>query len=72
MAPTPGWGYSCIIGEPRKLGILAVFRTTVRTLLKERAIEPALDRDEPKLNADLKRQACNHLLVTQSLTHGSP
>ena len=57
MAKTPGWGYSRILGELRKLGIMSVSRTTVRSILKEHGIEPAPDRAEPVWDQFLKRHA---------------
>lgn len=57
MAKTPGWGYTRILGELRKLGIVSVSRTTVRSILKEYGIEPAPDRVEPVWNQFLKRHA---------------
>jgi putative transposase len=57
MAKTPGWGYSRILGELRKLGIHSISRTTVRSILKEHGIEPAPDRAEPVWDQFLKRHA---------------
>lgn len=57
MARTPGWGYSRILGELRKLGIMSISRTTVRSILKEHGIEPAPDRAEPVWDQFLKRHA---------------
>ncbi len=57
MAKTPGWGYTRILGELRKLGIMSVSRTTVRSILKEHGIEPAPDRVEPVWDRFLKRHA---------------
>ncbi len=57
MAKTPGWGYTRILGELRKLGIKSVSRSTVRSILKEHGIEPAPDRREPVWNKFLKRHA---------------
>ncbi|MDF1869441.1 MAG: hypothetical protein P1U30_03535, partial [Phycisphaerales bacterium] len=57
MAKTPGWGYTRILGELRKLGIMSVSRTTVRSILKEHGIEPAPDRVEPVWDKFLKRHA---------------
>jgi len=57
MARTPGWGYTRILGEFRKLGIMSVSRTTVRSILKEHGIEPAPDRVEPVWDQFLKRHA---------------
>ncbi len=57
MAKTPGWGYTRILGELRKLGIMSVSRSTVRSILKEQGIEPAPDRTEPVWDKFLKRHA---------------
>ena len=57
MARTPGWGYTRILGELRKLGIMSVSRTTVRSILKEHGVEPAPDRAEPVWDQFLKRHA---------------
>ena len=57
MARTPGWGYTRILGELRKLGILSISRTTVRSILKEHGIEPAPDRADPVWDQFLKRHA---------------
>ncbi|CAE7757781.1 unnamed protein product [Symbiodinium sp. CCMP2592] len=57
MARTPGWGYTRILGELRKLGIMSVSRSTVRSILKEHGIEPAPDRAEPVWDKFLKRHA---------------
>ena len=57
MAKTPGWGYTRILGELRKLGIMSVSRSTVRSILKEHGIEPAPDRVEPVWDRFLKRHA---------------
>ncbi len=57
MARTPGWGYTRILGELRKLGIMSVSRSTVRSILKEHGIEPAPDRAEPVWDQFLKRHA---------------
>jgi len=57
MAKTPDWGYTRILGELRKLGIMSVSRTTVRSILKEHGIEPAPDRAEPIWDRFLKRHA---------------
>ena len=57
MAMTPGWGYKRILGELRKLGIMSVSRSTVRSILKEHGIEPAPDRTEPVWDKFLKRHA---------------
>ncbi|MEK6195462.1 MAG: hypothetical protein N2F24_14690, partial [Deltaproteobacteria bacterium] len=42
--PFPGFGYTRIIGELRKLGIKKISRQTVRNILKEEGIEPGPDR----------------------------
>ncbi len=57
MAKTPNWGYSRILGELRKLGILSISRATVRSILREHGIEPAPDRAEPVWDQFLKRHA---------------
>ncbi|CAE7757797.1 unnamed protein product [Symbiodinium sp. CCMP2592] len=57
MAKTPGWGYTRILGELRKLGIMSVSRSTVRSILKEHGIEPAPDRTEPVWDKFLNRHA---------------
>jgi len=57
MAKTPGWGYTRILGELRKLRIMSVSRTTVRLILKEHGIEPAPDRVKPVWDRFLKRHA---------------
>ena len=57
MAKTPGWGDTRILGELRKLGIMSVSRTTVRSILKEHGIEPAPDRTEPVWDKFFKRHA---------------
>ena len=57
MAKTSGWGYSRILGELRKLGIMSISRTTIRSILKEHGIEPAPDRTEPVWDQFLKRHA---------------
>jgi len=57
MAKMPGWGYTRILGELRKLGIMSVSRTTVRSILKEHGIEPARDRAVPVWDTFLKRHA---------------
>lgn len=57
MAKTPGWRYSRILGELRKLGIKSVSRITIRSILKEHGIEPAPDRAELVSDPFLKRHA---------------
>jgi len=57
MAKTPDRGYTRILGELRKLGIMSVSRSTVRSILKEHGIESAPDRLEPVWDKFLKRHA---------------
>lgn len=58
MAKTPGWGYTRILGEfLRKLGIMSISRSTVRSILKGHGIEPAPDRAEPAWDQFLTRHA---------------
>ncbi len=57
MAKTPGWGYMRILGELRKIGIMSVSKSTVRSILKEHGIEPAPDRTEPVWDKFLRRHA---------------
>ncbi|MEM7515981.1 MAG: integrase, partial [Planctomycetota bacterium] len=44
LAKENGWGYGRIVGELRKLRILCVGRTTVRTILKEEGVHPTPKR----------------------------
>jgi len=53
----PTWGYSRILGELRKLGVLSVCRSTVRNILKAHGIEPAPERDDPTWAEFIKRHA---------------
>ncbi|MEQ9207296.1 MAG: integrase core domain-containing protein [Phycisphaerales bacterium] len=57
MSKSPGWGYTRILGELRKLGIMSVSRTTVRNILKEHSIEPSPDRCESTWDQFLKRHS---------------
>lgn len=57
MSKSPGWGYTRILGELRKLGIKSVSRTTIRNILKEHGIEPAPDRSESTWEQFLKRHS---------------
>lgn len=41
----PGWGYTRIIGELKKLKLTPPSRGTIRNILRERGIEPAPKRD---------------------------
>lgn len=43
----PSWGYSRLMGELRKLGMMSLARSTVRNILKEHGLEPAPQRGEP-------------------------
>ena len=44
LAKETGWGYGRIVGQLRKLRILCVGRTTVRTILKEEGVHPTPER----------------------------
>jgi putative transposase len=44
IARETGWGYGRIVGELRKLRIHCVGRTTVRTILKEKGVQPSPKR----------------------------
>tara|TARA_R110000737_G_scaffold2923_8_gene8922 strand:- start:212981 stop:214030 length:1050 start_codon:yes stop_codon:yes gene_type:complete len=57
MTKSPGWGYTRILGELRKLGIMSVSRTTIRNILNEQGIEPSPDRSEPTWDQFLKRHS---------------
>jgi putative transposase len=57
MSKSPGWGYTRILGELRKLGIMSVSRTTIRHILKEHGIEPSPDRSESTWEQFLKRHS---------------
>ncbi len=57
MSKSPGWGYTRILGELRKLGIMSVSRTTIRNILKEHGIEPSPDRSESTWEQFLKRHS---------------
>ena len=57
MSKSPGRGYTRILGELRKLGIMSVSRTTVRNILKEHGIEPSPDRLESTWEQFLKRHS---------------
>jgi putative transposase len=57
MSKSPGWGYTRILGELRKLGIMSVSRTTVRNILKEHGIEPSPERSESTWEQFLKRHS---------------
>jgi putative transposase len=48
IAKLTGFGYTRIFGEMRKLGIKGISRQTVRNILKEERIIPALDRTSDK------------------------
>ena len=57
MSKSPVWGYTRILGELRKLGIMSVSRTTIRNILKEHVIEPSPDRSESTWEQFLKRHS---------------
>ena len=57
MTKSPGWGYTRILGELRKLGIMSVSRTTIRNILREQGIEPSPDRSESTWDQFLKRHS---------------
>lgn len=56
-AKTPGWGYTRILGELRKIGIISVSRSIVRSILRGHGIEPAPDRAELVWDKILRRHA---------------
>ncbi len=51
----PGWGYSRILAELKKLGIRRLSRNTVKNLLKAHGFDPAPKRGEDSWDAFLKR-----------------
>ena len=57
MSKSPGWGYTRILGELRKLGIKSVSRTTIRNILKAYGVEPSPDRSESTWVQFLKRHS---------------
>jgi len=57
MAKTPGWGYTRILGELRKLRIKSISRTTIRNILKEQGIDPSPERSESTWDQFLKRHS---------------
>jgi putative transposase len=57
MSKSPGCGYTRILGELRKLGIMSVSRTTVRNILKEHGIVPSPERSESTWEQFLKRHS---------------
>lgn len=44
LARENSWGYTCILGELRKLGITHISRQTVKVILKAQGIVPVLER----------------------------
>lgn len=57
MSKSPGWGYTRILGELRKLGIMSASRTTVRNILREHSIELSPERSESTWEQFLKRHS---------------
>jgi putative transposase len=53
----PGWGYSRILGELRKLGIADIARGTIRSILVTEGIDPAPLRGEPTWDQFLRAHA---------------
>ena len=51
----PGWGYSRILAELKKLGIQRLSRNTVKNILKAHGFDPAPKRGEDSWDAFLKR-----------------
>ncbi len=51
----PGWGYSRILAELKKLGIQRLSRNTVKNILKAHGFDPAPKRGEDSRDAFLKR-----------------
>jgi putative transposase len=56
----PRWGYLCIVGECRKLGV-RVSATSVRTILRRRHLGPAPRRGGPTWTQFLRSQAAGML-----------
>ena len=56
MARETGWGYTRILGEIRKLGLL-VSRSTVVNILREAGVPPVPSRGEPRWNDFVRTHA---------------
>jgi len=55
LARENNWGYTRILGELRKLGLMSISRSTVRNILKENGFDPVPKRGEDTWDAFIKR-----------------
>jgi putative transposase len=60
LARENSWGYTCILGELRKLGITHISRQTVKAILKAHGISPVPDRGGGKWTEFIRPHAATH------------
>lgn len=55
LAQENSWGYTRILGEPKKLGIQSISRNTVKNILKDHGLDPGPELGEGTWRGNLGR-----------------